>query len=86
VQWYGFNASFLTREGRRRDEELLKDEAEQQYRLSQMGRKRDTVQRRDDIGRRRDDTGERKGFSAQIMSYILNMLIYVGMILLDNLL
>jgi hypothetical protein len=26
------------------------------------------------------------GFSSQIMSYILNVLIYVGMILLDNLL
>jgi hypothetical protein len=26
------------------------------------------------------------GFSSQIMSYIFNMLIYVGMILLDNLL
>jgi hypothetical protein len=42
-RWCGFNASILTREWRRRDKALLKDEVDAVSLSCSMGRKRDTA-------------------------------------------
>jgi hypothetical protein len=59
--WCGFNALVSAQEERRRDKMLLEDETEKRSHFGSMGKKRDTVRRRDNVGWRRCGTGEGKG-------------------------
>jgi hypothetical protein len=59
-QWCRFNASISTREVRRRNKALPKDEAEAASSSYSMEKKRDTAQQCGDIRRRRGGTEEGK--------------------------